>query len=116
MTGAGKSAHLKGPSRGPGIQCQIVGHGLAPVGDLASSTHFVPAGGSHSTRSHRLGSTKTLPCTASESRHTEAIPVRTRRDTDVPGEDSAQLLFVAESAAPRYIIDSVVGLLEGAPC
>jgi hypothetical protein len=46
----------------------------------------------------------------------EAVSVRTRWDPNVPRERSSQMLFIAESATPRNVVDSVVGLLEGPPC
>ena len=38
-----------------------------------------------------------------------------RWDPNVPRERSSQMLFIAESATPRNVVDPVVGLLEGPP-
>jgi len=51
-----------------------------------------------------------------DSRHREPIPVRTRCDADMSCKRRAQVFFAGESATPRDLLDSVVGLLERTSC
>src|SRR5262249_2019067 len=50
------------------------------------------------------------------SRDSEALAIRTRRDSHMSRKHTTQLFFAVEAAAPCNVVDSVVRLFEGPAC